>query len=79
MLSIRQIKAARALLGWSQHDLATACGVSYPTIARLEKVDGPLGGRASTVEAIRTALEEAGIEFIPQNGGGAGVRLQKET
>lgn len=77
ILSIRQVKAARALLAWSQHDLAAASGVSYPTIARLEKDDGPLGGRASTVEAIRTALERAGIEFIAENGGGAGVRLSR--
>lgn len=77
ILSIRQVKAARALLAWSQHDLAAASGVSYPTIARLEKDDGPLGGRASTVEAIRTALERAGVEFIAENGGGAGVRLSR--
>lgn len=75
ILSIRQVKAARALLAWSQHDLAEASGVSYPTIARLEKEDGPLGGRKTTAEAIRAALEAAGVEFIPENGGGAGVRL----
>lgn len=77
ILSIRQIKAARALLAWSQHDLAEASGISYPTIARLEKKDGPLGGRAATINSIRTALEAAGVEFIPENGGGAGVRLKK--
>lgn len=77
ILSVRQVKAARALLAWSQHQLAHASGVSYPTIARLEKHDGILGGRASTVTAIRSALEEAGIEFISENGGGAGVRLRK--
>lgn len=77
ILSIRQVKAARALLAWSQHDLANASGVSYPTIARLEKADGNLGGRSTTISAIRAALEAAGIEFIPENGGGAGVRLRK--
>lgn len=76
-LSIRQVKAARALLAWSQHDLANASGVSYPTIARLEKHDGDLGGRASTISAIRTALETSGVEFIEKNGGGEGVRLRK--
>lgn len=76
ILSIRQIKAARALVAWSQHDLSHHSGVSYPTIARLEKEDGPIGGRASTVQAIRGALETAGVEFIPENGGGAGVRLR---
>lgn len=77
-LSIRQVKAARALLAWSQHDLAKHSGVSYPTIARLEKEDGQLGGRTTTVSAIRSALETAGVEFIPENGGGAGVRLRKD-
>lgn len=78
-LSIRQVKAARALLAWSQHDLAKASGVSYPTIARLEQSDGALGGRASTVEAIRNALEAAGVQFIDENGGGAGVRLRERS
>ncbi|WP_424989718.1 helix-turn-helix domain-containing protein [Fluviibacterium sp. S390] len=76
-LSVRQVKAARALLAWSQHDMAKASGVSYPTIARLEKSDGNLGGRESTIAAIRSALEAAGVEFIAENGGGAGVRLKK--
>lgn len=77
ILSIRQVKAARALLAWSQHDLARSSGVSYPTIARLEKEDGNLGGRPTTIAAIRAALEQAGVEFIAENGGGAGVRLRK--
>lgn len=76
-LSVRQVKAARALLAWSQDDLAKAAGISYPTIARLESADGPFGGRADTVAAIRAALEAAGVEFIPENGGGAGVRLRE--
>lgn len=78
ILSIRQVKAARAMLAWSQHDLAKESGVSYPTIARLEKDDGPLGGRATTIKAIREALEAAGVIFIAENGGGAGVRMRKE-
>jgi len=76
-ISIRQVKAARALLSWSQKDLAEASGVSIPTIARLETADGPLGGREETARAIRAALEAAGIEFIAENGGGPGVRLRK--
>jgi predicted transcriptional regulator len=75
-ISIRQVKAARALLAWSQSDLASAAGVSVPTVARLETGDGDLGGRLSTITAIRAALEAAGVEFIPQNGGGPGVRLK---
>ncbi|MGA7972781.1 MAG: helix-turn-helix transcriptional regulator [Pseudolabrys sp.] len=76
-VSIRQIKAARALLAWSQDRLAEAAGVSVPTIKRLEAQDGPLGGRSDTEFKIRTALESAGVEFIDENGGGAGVRLRK--
>lgn len=76
-VSIRQVKAARALLAWSQADLAGASSVSEPTVKRLEAGDGELGGRPDTVVAIREALEAAGVEFIPENGGGAGVRLKK--
>jgi predicted transcriptional regulator len=77
MISVRQMKAARALLGWSQGDLAVASGISEPTIGRLEAEDGPVGGRAETGAALLAALEKAGIEFIPENGGGAGVRMKK--
>jgi transcriptional regulator with XRE-family HTH domain len=75
-VSIEQIKAARALLGWSQNDLANASGVSIPTVKRLEAASGTIGGRAETGAALQKALETAGIEFIPENGGGAGVRLR---
>ena len=76
-VSIRQIKAARALLDWSQEQLAAAAEVSIPTIKRLEANDGPLGGRGLTVEKILTSLEAAGVEFIDENGGGPGVRRRK--
>lgn len=76
-VSIEQVKAARALLRWSQNDLASASGISLPTVKRLEASTGPLGGRADTEMAIRSALETAGIEFIAENGGGAGVRIRK--
>jgi len=77
-VSIRQVKAARALVGWSQDQLAEASGVSLPTIKRLEAGDGGLGGRASTGEALQSALEAAGVIFIDENGEGPGVRLRKE-
>jgi transcriptional regulator with XRE-family HTH domain len=76
-VSIKQIKAARELLGWSQEAIAKASGVSIPTIKRLEAVGGDLGGRPATREKIRTALEKAGVEFIDPNDGGPGVRLRK--
>ena len=76
-VSIRQIKAARALLAWSQERLAKAADVSIPTIKRLEAQDGALGGRIDTGEKIEMALEKAGIDFIAENGGGPGVRLRR--
>ena len=76
-VSIRQVKAARALLGWSQDDLAEAAEVSIPTIKRLEAIDGPLGGRGKTSERIVGAIRSAGVEFIAENVGGQGVRLRK--
>ena len=79
MITIRQIKAARALLAWSQADLARHSGVSEPTVARLESFDGELRGREQTVEKIRRAIEAAGVEFISENGGGAGVRLKSRS
>jgi predicted transcriptional regulator len=77
VITTRQIKAARALLGWSQADLAHRSGVSEPTIARLESVNGQIGGRERTTEKMRAAIEAAGVEFIDENGGGPGVRVRK--
>jgi transcriptional regulator with XRE-family HTH domain len=77
LITTGQVKAARALLGWSQADLASRSGVSEPTIARLEALKGELGGREGTAGKIRTALETAGVDFIDENGGGPGVRLRK--
>ena len=78
-VSIRQIKAARALLNWSQEQLAHAAGISIPTIKRLEAQDGQLGGREETAMRILGSMRAAGIEFIDENGGGLGVRLKKPT
>jgi transcriptional regulator with XRE-family HTH domain len=77
-VSIRQVKAARSLLAWSQEELAAAAEVSIPTIKRLEASDGPLGGRSETADKIQMALQRAGIVFIDENGGGPGVRLKKK-
>ena len=76
-MTIRQIKAARALLGWSQGDLAHHSSISEPTIARLESIGGEISGGPKTVQKIKDALEKAGVEFIEENGGGLGVRLRK--
>jgi transcriptional regulator with XRE-family HTH domain len=78
-VSIRQIKAARALLDWSQERLASAADVSIPTIKRLEASDGPLGGRGQTAEKILNSLFAAGVDFLEENGGGPGVRLSGKS
>ncbi|WP_210484805.1 helix-turn-helix transcriptional regulator [Microvirga antarctica] len=79
-VSVRQVKAARALLGWSQADLAEASGISEPTIKRIEAAEGILGGRSGTADKIQAAFEHAGIVFLsenePSDGGGPGVRTQ---
>lgn len=72
----RQIQAARALLGWSQAKTAEAAGVSVPTVKRAEG-SAQAKASATAIDAIRAALETAGVEFIAENGGGAGVRLKK--
>ncbi|HWX46900.1 MAG TPA: helix-turn-helix transcriptional regulator [Roseomonas sp.] len=70
-----QIRAARALLGWSRNQLAAACGVTVRTLDRLEA--GKKEPSRRTAMAVRAALEDAGIAFIPQDGGGPGVRLRE--
>jgi transcriptional regulator with XRE-family HTH domain len=74
-VSVRQIKAARMLLDWSQDRLAEAGGVGIATIKRLEAQDNGLGGRDDTVGKIVGALEAAGVEF--RNGKQPGVRLAR--
>jgi predicted transcriptional regulator len=75
-ISIKQIKAARMLLGWSQADLGKEAGLGDVTVPRLEAKNGDLGGRPETGEKIIAALEKAGVEFIDEDGGGPGVRLK---
>ena len=77
MISIEQIRAARGLLGWSQTQLAKAAERSLPTIKRLERDDGGPSVSDDVRGAVQRALEKAGVEFIAENGGGAGVRMKK--
>ena len=72
-----QLRAARALLGWSAQTLATASGVGITTIRKNELASGPVTMIRANVEVLTRTLENAGIEFIPENGGGSGVRLRK--
>ena len=76
MVDYFQLRAARALTGLSQPDVAAAAGISIPTLKRAE-ADGPIKVSSDAVAAIVKALEKAGVEFIPENGGGAGVRMKK--
>jgi len=70
-----QCRAARALKNLEQGDVAERAGVARATVNEFERsVRTP---RQSTVDAIRAALEAEGVEFIAENGGGAGVRLKK--
>jgi transcriptional regulator with XRE-family HTH domain len=73
-----QLRAARALTGLSQAEVAEAAGVSVPTLKRAE-AGGAIKVSDDTIAEIAKALEKAGVEFIPENGGGAGVRLKKKT
>ncbi|MBR2120462.1 MAG: helix-turn-helix domain-containing protein [Pseudomonadota bacterium] len=75
-VSTRQVKAARALLNWSQQDLADEANVSIATVKRLESDDGDLKGREETARKLRAALQAAGIEFL-EGSAGTGVRLRK--
>ena len=69
-----QCKMARAALGLGVRELAAKAGVSPDTVFRLEKGEAL---HQRTGVAIRKALEDAGVVFIDENGGGAGVRLRK--
>jgi len=70
-----QLRAARALVRWSPDDLAERSRVAVATITRAEVEDGPVSVAAADARALRLALERAGVEFISENGGGAGVRF----
>ena len=78
-VSIRQIKAGRVLLGWSQPDLASAAKIGLGTLKRLEAgdADKPLGGREKTTIAVVSALVSAGVSFDLSEGSGPGVRLRE--
>jgi transcriptional regulator with XRE-family HTH domain len=76
-ISPRQVRAARALLAWSVADLAAASGLDQSTVAAFEA--GKAEDYGVTFQWLLRALAEAGIEFIPENGGGLGVRLRKQS
>lgn len=79
MITGSQIRAARALLGWTSDFLSTKSGVSYATISKVEQHTGIPPVKATTLGELASALEEGGVLFL-SNGdtrnGGPGVRLR---
>lgn len=71
-----QCRMARAALGWSTQDLAREAGVGVNTVNRFEAGQD---ARVSSMDKMRVTLEAAGVQFIPENGGGAGVRMRERS
>ena len=80
MITAAQIRASRALLGIDQRQLAARCGLSLPTIQRMEASDGVVRGNVDSLMKLADALSANGIELIGEgaasSGGGRGVRLK---
>ncbi|MEH6759039.1 MAG: helix-turn-helix transcriptional regulator [Parasphingorhabdus sp.] len=83
MITSQQMRAARALLGIDQRQLAGLAGLSLPTIQRMEASDGQVRGVVDTLVKVIRALEVQGIELIgdnaPSTGRGRGVRLRENV
>lgn len=81
MITAAQLRAARALLALDQKALAALCGLSVPTIQRMEASDGVVRGNVDSLMKLVTALDAAGIELIGEGAvserGGRGVRLRE--
>ena len=79
MITAAQLKAARALLGIDQRQMAELSGLSVPTIQRMEASDGVIRGNVDSLMKLLAGLDSAGIELIdegaPSQDGGRGVRL----
>jgi len=80
MITGMQMRAARALLGLDQRQLAQASGLSLPTIQRMEASDGVVRGNVDSLMKLVDALAASGIELIGEgaasSGGGRGARLK---
>jgi transcriptional regulator with XRE-family HTH domain len=83
VITAAQMRAARALLGLDQKQLAELSGVSLPTIQRMEASEGNVRGVIDTLTKVVEAFERAGIELIgddaPSHGSGRGVRFRHPT
>jgi len=80
MITSAQLRAARALVGMDQRDLAAAAGLSLPTIQRMEASEGVIRGNVDSLMKLIAALEAAGVELISEGAvsekGGRGIRLK---
>jgi transcriptional regulator with XRE-family HTH domain len=80
MITAAQLRAARALIGMDQRDLAAASGLSLPTIQRMEASEGVIRGNVDSLMKLVAALEAAGVELISEGSasakGGRGIRLK---
>jgi predicted transcriptional regulator len=76
LITGRQLRAARVLVGLEQIELARSARVAIGTIRRMESFDGEIGARTSTLSLVKKALEKTGIEFIDDDQ--PGVRLKKK-
>ena len=80
MITAQQLRAARALLGIDQRQLAELSGLSVPTIQRMEASDGVIRGNVDSLMKLVSALDAAGIELLGEgavsSGGGRGLRLK---
>jgi transcriptional regulator with XRE-family HTH domain len=81
MISAAQLRAARALVGIDQRQLADLSGLSVPTIQRMEASEGVIRGNVDSLMKLIAALEKSGVELINEGGvsqgGGRGVRLKR--
>lgn len=80
MITAAQLRAARALVGMDQRDLAAASGLSLPTIQRMEASEGVIRGNVDSLMKLIAAIEAAGVELINESAvsekGGRGIRLK---
>jgi transcriptional regulator with XRE-family HTH domain len=83
MITAAQMRAARALLGIDQRQLADIAGISLPTIQRMEASEGQVRGNVDTLVKVVESLDRAGVDLIAEgansSGGGRGVRLKAVT
>jgi len=83
MITAAQMRAARALIGMDQRQLAEAAGVSLPTIQRMEGSEGQVRGNVDSLVKVVDALDRAGVELIAEGAlsadGGRGIRLKDKS